>query len=402
MPHRLRGAAASSARAPVRKRVLVLLGELYVAGGIQRFNRTLLGACGRLDVACDVLALNDSESAKASASLHPAIDVRVFDHDKLRFAVAAVAAARSGRYEIVVVGHINLLTLVAAAFTFGGLSSVRILLIAHGIEVWTCIRGRRRRALAAVDTLLCVSSYTAQMIQQQAPELTDSRFTIFPNALSETWTEQFPDSGAAGELVRTPRKYLLSVSRLDKNDRYKGIVTALESFAMLQDTSLHFVIAGSGDDRGFLERVAARLQVSERVSFPGTVSDAELARLYRNCTAFVLPSGKEGFGIVFLEAMYFGAPVIAAAAKGALDVVKHEQTGLLVPYGDCVALTDAMTKLLTDAALRERIRVAGRQTVIGDGCFTFDAYVKRLSGILEAPARPRARGPGVFSSVPTG
>jgi phosphatidylinositol alpha-1,6-mannosyltransferase len=401
MLRRVASVAPIDAPATARRRVLLLMGELYAAGGIQRFNRTLLGACGRLDVACDVLTLNDSEAEKASAVLHPAIDVRVFDHDKMRFAVAAVAAARSGRYEIVIVGHINLLTLVAASFAFGRLSSVRLLLIAHGIEVWTCIRGRRRRALAAVDTVLCVSAYTAQMIQQQAPELTDSRFAIFPNALSETWTEQFPDPGGPGDPAGLPRQYLLSVSRLDKNDRYKGIVTALESFAMLQDASLQFLIAGSGDDRVFLQRVAARLQVSDRVSFLGSVSDAELARLYRNCAAFVLPSGKEGFGIVFLEAMYFGAPVIAAGAKGALDVVSHEHTGLLVAYGDTIALKDAMTRLLADTALRERIRVAGRQTVIDDGCFTFDAYVKRLAEILEAPTRPEFETDRL-SSVPSG
>jgi phosphatidylinositol alpha-1,6-mannosyltransferase len=367
---------------PVRRRVLLIMGEVFANGGIQRFNRTLLGACGRLDVACDVLALNDSESARASCPAPASINVRVFDHDRFRFALATMAAACFGRYDIIVVGHINLLSLVVASVAFRRRSPVRLLMIAHGIEVWTCIRGRRRRAIEAVDTLLCVSAYTAQMIKQQAPALADTRFTIFPNALSETWVEQFATAGDTGERAGMPSRFLLSVTRIDKHDRYKGIVTALEAFAMLDDPSLHYVIAGRGDDQAFLERVALRLQVSDRVRFLGGVSDVELARLYRSCAAFVLPSGKEGFGIVFLEAMYFGAPVIAAAAKGALDVVQHEHTGLLVPYGDSIALKDAMTRLLVDEALRERIRVAGRLTVSGEGCFTFHAYVQRLAQIL--------------------
>jgi phosphatidyl-myo-inositol dimannoside synthase len=366
----------------VRRRVLLIMGEVFANGGIQRFNRTLLGACGLLDVTCDVLALNDSELARDSSPAHPSINVRVFDHDRIRFARATMAAVCFGRYDLIVVGHINLLTMVTASLALRPRSPVRLLMIAHGIEVWTCIRGRRRRAIAAVDTVLCVSSYTAQMIQQQAPELADGRFTIFPNALSETWVAQFATSADPGERAGMPRRFLLSVTRLDRHDRYKGIVTALEAFAMLDDPSLHYVIAGRGDDQAFLERVALRLQVSDRVRFVGGVSDGELARLYRNCTAFVLPSGKEGFGIVFLEAMYFGAPVIAAAAKGALDVVEHEHTGLLVPYGGSVALKNAMERLLMDEELRERIRVAGRQTVSGEGCFTFHAYVQRLAQIL--------------------
>jgi phosphatidylinositol alpha-1,6-mannosyltransferase len=371
-------------QATVRRRVLLIMGEVFANGGIQRFNRTLLGACGLLDVACDVLALNDSELTRESWPAHPSINVRVFDRDRIRFSLAAMAAACFGRYDIIIVGHVNLLTLVVASLKTRLRSPVRLLMIAHGIEVWTCIHGRRRRAIAAVDTLMCVSTYTAQMIQQQAPALADSRFSIFPNALSETWVEQFAATGRNGERAGMPKRFLLSVTRLDKHDRYKGIVTALEAFAMLDDPSIHYVIAGRGDDQDFLERVASRLQVSGRVRFLGSVADVDLAQLYRRCAAFVLPSGKEGFGIVFLEAMYFGAPVIAAAAKGALDVVQHEHTGLLVPYGDSVALKSAMERLLTDKGLRDRIRIAGRQTVTADGCFTFQAYVRRLAQILDA------------------
>jgi phosphatidyl-myo-inositol dimannoside synthase len=391
MPRRGETAVADATAAPVRRRVLLIMGEVFANGGIQRFNRTLLGACGLLDVTCDVLALNDSEPARESWPAVPSINVRVFGHDRIRFALATMAAVCFGRYDAIIVGHINLLTLVVASLAPRLRSSVRLLMIAHGIEVWTCIRGRRRRAIAAVDTVMCVSSYTAQMIQQQAPGLSDSRFAIFPNALSETWVEQFAVAGGDGEGACLPRRFLLSVTRLDTHDRYKGIVTALEAFAMLGDLSLHYVIAGRGDDQAFLERVALRLQVSDRVRFLGGVSDVDLAHLYRTCTAFVLPSGKEGFGIVFLEAMYFGAPVIAAAAKGALDVVQHEHTGLLVPYGDSVALKDAMERLLSDKKLRDRIRTAGRQTVTGEGCFTFHAYVQRLAQILEVPAAAAIR-----------
>jgi phosphatidylinositol alpha-1,6-mannosyltransferase len=373
---------AAQARSTDQRRVLLIMGEVFADGGIQRFNRTFITACTRLNVVCDVLALNDGESSRTRWPAPESVRIRVFSRHRVRFALATLRSLLGGRYEVIVIAHINLLTLVVAALLPRRWAPIRTLLIAHGIEVWTSIVGRRRRALRAVDTLLCVSRYTADMIKGQAPEIPSERLSIFPNALSESWAGRFTRAGDITERRRLPERFFLSVTRLDKADRYKGIATTLEAFAMLEDESAHYVIAGHGDDVAFLKGVAERLQVIDRVHFLGTVSDAELADLYRTCIAFVLPSGKEGFGIVFLEAMYFGAPVIAAAAKGALDVVQHEHTGLLVPYGDSVALKDAMNRLVSDTALCDYLRVEAGRTVNGQGQFTFDAYVRRLATIL--------------------
>jgi glycosyltransferase involved in cell wall biosynthesis len=109
------------------------------------------------------------------------------------------------------------------------------------------------------------------------------------------------------------------------------------------------------------------------------VGDAELVQLYTSCQAFVLPSGKEGFGIVFLEAMFFGAPVIAAQEKGTLDVIEDGETGLLVRFGDSIALRRAIEHLTSDAALRERLRERARLDVIDDGKFTFSRFKARTA-----------------------
>lgn len=361
------------------------MGEVYADGGIQRFNRTFLTACAQLDVTCDVLALNDSQDSRKRWSAPASINIRVFNRDKVRFALAILAAIFGG-YSVVVVGHVNLLSLVVAALTPRLRRKMRVLLIAHGIEVWSGISGRRRRAMRQIETILCVSRYTARAVQEQAPEVADRHFTIFPNALSESWADESRSAAAGSHRRSFPGRYFLSVTRLDRNDRYKGIVTVLEAFSMLEDPSTHYVIAGGGNDSEFLQRVAVRLNVADRVHFIGGISDGELADLYRSCAAFVLPSGKEGFGIVFLEAMYFGAPVIAARAKGAVDVVQHESTGLLVPYGDAVALRQAMDRVLNDPILCDRIRVAASGTVSGNGCFTFHAYVRRLAEVFGVPA----------------
>ena len=369
-------------------RVLVLLSQVYADGGIQRFNRTFLSACARLGVACDVLSLGDSEASRERWAAPAGTNIRVFNHDKARFALATAAVLLRGGHGLVIVGHVNLLTLVAAASRLSRNRNRRLLLVAHGIEVWNGLAGRQRRAMRALDLFLCVSHYTRQTILNQVPDLPESRLQVFPNALSESWTARFNAEACddEGRLADLPARYLLSVTRLDRGDRYKGIVTVLETMAMLADSSIHYVIAGEGNDRPFLEGAAKRFGVRERVHFTGTVSDLELVRLYRDSAAFVLPSGKEGFGIVFLEAMFFGAVVVAAREKGAVDVVRHDETGLLVPYGDTVALKRSIDRLLSDGTLRARLRAAGRASVVDGGPFTFDAYVARLAPVLGVTA----------------
>jgi len=365
-------------------RILVLLSQVFVDGGIQRFNRTFLSACDGLGATCDVLSLNDGEDSRNRWQAPASATIRLFNRNKSQFALATCAAVLRGEYDFIVIGHINLLPLVSSCASLRKPRGTRLLLIAHGIEVWTGLdKWRLRLAATRLDLILCVSRYTRDRIQEQWPRLPEQRYTIFPNALSETWVQRFAQSDPVQTLAGLPRRFLLSVTRLDRGDRYKGITTVIETLAALEDRSVHYVIAGQGDDRVFLERMAERFQVSGRVHFVGSVSDAELANLYAQCAAFILPSGKEGFGIVFLEAMYFGAPVIAAREKGAIDVVRDEETGLLVPYGDTAALAGVIMRILQDGALRTRLRMNGRQSVSVEGPFSFRSYMTRLATIFQ-------------------
>lgn len=365
-----------------RPRVLFLLTEVFANGGIQRFNRTLLAAAAGCGMSCRVLTLNDRPGG-AGAQCLPEGTVSAFSGDRRRFALAAARALWRTDHDCVLVGHINLLTLATGALAVKPRRrKAPLFLVAHGIEVWSGIGRLRRHALARVRQILCVSGYTRRRILEQAPALAPERLTLFPNALAETWRETV---GRALDRP-LPERFVLSVTRLERGDRYKGIVTVIETLGMLEDVSLHYCIIGHGDDLPFLQRVAARSGVGHRVHFLSGVSDAELITLYERCAAFVLPSGKEGFGIVFLEAMYFGAPVIAAAEKGALDVVRDGETGLLVRFGDTVALKAAIERLERDAVLRARLIAHGRASVTGDGAFTFGCFAQRYARVLGAAA----------------
>jgi glycosyltransferase involved in cell wall biosynthesis len=284
-----------------------------------------------------------------------------------------------GRYDRVFIGHVNLLLLATAVLALRPFHRAPTMLIAHGIEVWSGIGGARRYALSRTTCILCVSNYTQQRILEQAPALVSDRFIRFPNALADTWGRIV----AAPPVRSLPAHFILSVTRLDRGDRYKGIATVIEAFSMLVDDSMHYLVVGHGDDLSFLQLVAERCGVKDRVHFMSGVSDSELIALYQRCEAFILPSGKEGFGIVFLEAMFFGAPVIAAQEKGAVDVVRDGDTGLAVRFGDTIAIKKAIERIVSDTRLREHVCANGHALVVEGGPFTFAGFTRRCADVFE-------------------
>jgi phosphatidyl-myo-inositol dimannoside synthase len=368
-----------TATASTPKRLLLIATEVFASGGIQRFNQTILAAYEHHNVACHVLALRDTSESIAEGRCQSRATVTGYYGRRLRFALAVTREVLSGRYDWVLVGHINFLSLVVAAMSTKIFQRrTQILLIAHGIEVWSGLGRLRRKALTRTHKILCVSRYTRQRILEQVPGLCTERLIVFPNALSESWR----DAPGAPSIDILPARFILSVTRLERSDRYKGIVTVIEALSMLADEGMHYCVVGRGNDLTFLRQVAGRLGVEHRMHFFQDAKDADLAALYERCAAFVLPSANEGFGIVFLEAMFFGAPVIAAGTKGTLDVVKPGETGLLVTFGDSVAVKDAIEQLEANTDLRQKLREAGRATVVNRGTFTFSRFTDRCAEVL--------------------
>lgn len=162
---------------------------------------------------------------------------------------------------------------------------------------------------------------------------------------------------------------VLAVGRLVEK---KGFVYLLEACAILQRQGVPFscVIVGEGPERSRLESLRTRLGLEERVSLPGSRPFAEVLRLMRRATVFVLPcviarnADRDGIPVVLMEAMAVGVPVVSTPVSGVPELVHHEETGLLVPSRDAEALADALARLLEDEALRARLRERARQFVL--------------------------------------
>ncbi|HWX75789.1 MAG TPA: glycosyltransferase family 4 protein [Solirubrobacteraceae bacterium] len=170
---------------------------------------------------------------------------------------------------------------------------------------------------------------------------------IYPG-VDATWYA--PD--AAEPRAREPT--FLYVGRLK---RYKGVEIALRALALARQARPDMVleIAGGGDDRARLERLAQTLGLGQTARFLGRVSETEKRRLLRRAWAVVLPSPKEGWGISNVEAAACGTPALASDSPGLRESVRHGETGFLVPHGDARALADRMLALAADPGLVARL-----------------------------------------------
>ncbi len=137
----------------------------------------------------------------------------------------------------------------------------------------------------------------------------------------------------------------------------KGVQTVLEALPMIDADvpGVRFVVAGAGSHRAELERRALELGVADQIRFEGFVDEARLRELYGTADLVIVPSLYEPFGLVALETMACGSPVIAADTGGLREIVAHDITGLRFTPGDARSLAEVATRLLTDERLARRL-----------------------------------------------
>jgi len=174
---------------------------------------------------------------------------------------------------------------------------------------------------------------------------------------------------------------ILSVSRLTKFDRYKNIDMVLSVLLPLiaRVGDISYTIVGDGDDRPRLEELSKSLGLEERVFFCGSVESSLLERLYSECDVFVLPSKKEGFGIVFIEAMSHAKPVIGFRHGGPTEIIIDGETGYLVSSGE--ELLDRLSELAVDADLRRKMGNRALQHI--QKRFTYATFRANLFQLLD-------------------
>jgi glycosyltransferase involved in cell wall biosynthesis len=184
-------------------------------------------------------------------------------------------------------------------------------------------------------------------------------------------------------------RVVLAVGRLD--DPRKNIAMLVEAFAIARkqlSTDIRLMLAGERPPGADITDLAARLGVANAIDIRLSLSLEDLAALYRRAAIFALSSDEEGLGIVVLEAMASGAPVVCTRCGGPETSVVHGETGFLVPTGDVRAFADGLIALFSDARLRTRMGEAARAHVEHTFSLqpTGEAFVNAYDELLGCPA----------------
>ncbi|HEX3118070.1 MAG TPA: glycosyltransferase family 4 protein [Candidatus Acidoferrum sp.] len=363
--------------------IIGLFPELDSAGGIQRAGRHLAAVISEFaesrKMECRLLSLNDSPELHRMSVGDREFVFTGSERAKGRFAATALRSARR-HAKLVVAGH-PFLAPVAQGMRIAA-PRMKSIVVAHGIEVWDPLSPLRRRALRRATTILTPTQDTADHVatQQQIPR---DRIRVLPWALDP----DFENLAVATAQSSLPLNYpagrvILTVGRWQANERYKGMDTLITALPrLLQDwPDLQLVAVGDGDDRDWLEQMAKSSGVHGHVHFYTGLTSAELAACYSACEIFALPSRGEGFGLVYLEAMARGKPVIGGAHGGTPEVIDDGKTGYLVQHGDVPQLATSIETLLSDPALGREMGARGRERVNRE--FKFGVFAKSLKKIL--------------------
>jgi glycosyltransferase involved in cell wall biosynthesis len=364
--------------------IIGLFPELLSPGGVQRTGHhlaaVLAGYSEQQKIPYRFLSLNDPSGRHQARVGGYSFTFEGYQRAKLGFSLASLHLAIS-QPRLVVAGHPNLAPVARAMQTLA--PRLRTVIFTHGIEVWTPLGPLRRRALRRATVVVAPSADTARKLVL-VQGVRDTRVRLLPWALD-------PDFAAALQALRTNHlpagfpqgRVVLAVGRWMADERYKGLDTLIRAVPRLLPAvpDLYLVAVGDGDDRPRLEELAREEGVADRVRFLASLAREELMTCYAHCDVFALPSAGEGFGLVFLEAMASGKPVVGGAHGGSPEVLEEGVTGHLVPHGDVERLASVMRTLLADEGLRRRMGEQARLRV--EHSFSFDLFQSRLTGILE-------------------
>jgi phosphatidylinositol alpha-1,6-mannosyltransferase len=222
--------------------------------------------------------------------------------------------------------------------------------------------------LSNADSIICNASSTEEILNKHYDIERIKMVVIHPVVDIGESSLDIRTAKQNKELLIGNNRMVLMTGRLwEKRKGFDTGIIAFSKASRLFD-NIRLIIAGPGDNT-YLKEVASQSGVQDLVFFTGLVDRNTLLSYYATCDIFLMPNktldngDAEGFGIVFLEANLFGKPVIGGNSGGAIDAVEDGVSGILVNGDDVESVVDALVKLLSDDALREKMGQLARERV---------------------------------------
>jgi phosphatidylinositol alpha-1,6-mannosyltransferase len=328
----------------------VFLEVFSCEGGIQSYVKDILRAYGQLPQAssADVFLLRDRHGSATS-----------WAGETTRFHYLAARRAMVGRIHLalrlwihlgcrrpqrVICGHILLLPLVSRLCRFW---QVPYTVMTYGKEVWHPLAPSAQRALQRADNIWAISRYSRDLACE-ANQLDAAKVSMVPCMVDgERFTPDVANPALVEQYGLAGYRVLMTVARLWSGDIYKGVDVTIRALPAILAVipNVKYLVIGRGDDQPRLAQLALELGVADQVIFAGFISSDALVDHYRLADAYVMPS-REGFGIVYLEAMACGVPTLSGDADGSADPLQDGRLGWRVPYRDSQAVAQACLEIL--------------------------------------------------------
>ena len=316
------------------KKILCILPDFLIVGGISTYNRNLLDAL--IDAGYDISIISRNDKVKKHRSMRVisfgsigSIFIR-----KCFFILRIIYELFFGRYDLVLCNHINF---ASVCYIGSKLGRKKYIITTYGVEVWNIISRVKKKAINSAEAIVAISDFTKDRIVQQFSSMAD-RVLILPPAVdgNSFLPKDKPQHLYERHNLNRSSKVILTVGRLDKQEGKKGYYQIIDIMPELIKTNLEIVymIVGSGDDLDNIKEYARNRKIENSIIFTGYVPDDELIDYYNLCDLFVMPSTQEGFGIVFLEALACGKPVVGGNCDGSKDALLGGELGILVNPND--------------------------------------------------------------------
>jgi len=287
------------------------------------------------------------------------------------------------RFELIVLNHLYIAPALFLQTVFS--KRRKYWICTHGYETWQDWPRFTKRVMRLASKIITVSQFTKRFIKDRIP---GADVFILPNSVDCDVFRPMPVEKEAGV------KILLTVGRLSKRDQYKGhdlVIQALPEIRRRSGQDVQYWIVGSGDDLPRLQALAQEYQVPQYVKFLGFVPDGVLPGIYSKSDIFVMlskvekrGSGKwtgEGFGRVYLEAAACGKPVIASNQGGAAEALVDQVTGFSLDPYSMDQLVDAVTYLLMNPDVADRMGAQGRKFVVDN--YSDDVFRKLVNDLVQ-------------------
>ncbi|NET36119.1 MAG: glycosyltransferase family 4 protein [Cyanothece sp. SIO1E1] len=320
-------------------------------GGIQSYVKDVLKAYLTLEPcpSSDVFILRDGPGCPNPFEGHRGLRFhygksRWVNLGRMRLAIHLLVYLLFRRPQRVFCGHVMLAPLVRFLCRPLGIPYT---VMTYGKEFWEPLPDKTRQALKQAASIWTISRYSrdracktnnleASSIQLLPCIVNGEMFTLGPK--SPELIEQYDLRNA---------RVLMTVARLWPGDRYKGVDVTIQALPSIRRVfpNVKYLVIGRGGDQPRLAQLAADLGVSDQVIFAGFVPTEHLVEHYRLADAYVMPS-QEGFGIVYLEAMACGVPVLSGDADGSADPLQDSRLGWRVSRRDSAAVAAACIDML--------------------------------------------------------